>query len=172
MECMRSFNFCVDTINNISGAPSLKQWATGAAQHFWQVSVGTSSTYNITGFKNINIYGIDVIGSIQTQTNTLVNGVIVNDWMTEVRIGGQQPLVGAEVTGVPNYYALDISNPNNNTYHLGRYSTSVRFADPYQSCKTITLGTTSASGIAYETLGTVNLTWDLNFVVFYKFEGE
>jgi len=172
MECLRSFSFAVDLINNVSGAADLKQWATSVGNHYWQVSTGTSSTYNIEGFKNINVYGIDVIGSIQTQTNTAINGAIVNDWMIDVTIGGQQPLVGGTITGVPNYYVLDTTNPSNKIYQLGRFSTSVKFATPFVSTRTIQLGQTYAQGIAYQTLLALNLRWKLNFVVYYKFEGE
>lgn len=173
MDCLRSFNFGVDRISTISGA-DLKQWATGTAQHFWQISTppGDTSTYNIQGFKNINVYGIDVIGSVQTQTNTAVDGVIVNDWFIDVLINGQQPLVGGNVTAAPNAYALDLSLPGNNSFELGRYSNSVKFASPYLSCKFIQLGGTLAQGIAYQTLGSVNIRWKMNFVVYYKFEDE
>ena len=99
MDCLRSFSFAVDLINNVSGATNLKQWATSVGQHFWQASVGTSSTYNIQGFKNIDVYGVDVLGSIQTQTNTVINGVIVNDWLIDVIVNGQQPVVGGVITG-------------------------------------------------------------------------
>lgn len=172
MDCMRSFSFAVDLINTVSGATDLKQWATSAGNHYWQVSTGTSSTYNIQGFKNINVYGIDVIGSIQTQTNVGINGAIVNDWMIEVDIDGQQPLVGGFITGAPNFYAIDTTNPVNNNYMLGRYSNSVKFATPYLSTKNIILGPTFAQGIAYQTLLALNLRWKMNFVVFYKFEDE
>lgn len=172
MECMRSFYFAVDLINNVTGATQLKQWATSAGQHFWQVSTGTSSTYNIEGFKNINVYGIDVVGSIQTQTNTVVNGAIVNDWSIDVLIGGQQPLVGASVTGSPNFYALDPIGAINRFFPMGKFSNSIRFESPFISTKFIQLGSTFAQGIGWETSGTVNLRWDLNFIVHYKFEGE
>lgn len=171
MDCMRSFSFAIDIIQNVTGTTQVKQWATGAAQHFWQASVNNVSKYNIQGYKNINVHGIDVIGSIQTQTNTVINGVIVNDWMIEVIVNGQQPVVGGFIDGA-NTYAIDTTNPVNNNYMLGRYSNSAKFATPYLSTKSIEIGTTFAQGIAYETLLTLNLRWKMNFIVYYKFEDE
>jgi len=172
MDCLRSFSFGVNQINTITGSPDLKQWATGVAQHFWQVNTGTSSTYNFQGFKNLDIYGIDVLGSIQTQANIGINGVIVNDWQIDVEIGGINPQIGASVTGVPNYYALDINLSENKIYALGKFNPSVKFSQPISGSSFIQLQKTRASGIAYETLGSVNLWTRLNFVVYYKFEGE
>ena len=170
--CMRSFSFGVNTINTITGAPDLKQWATGLAQHFWQVNTGTSSTYNFQGFKKVEVYGIDVLGSIQTQANIGINGVIVNDWQIDIEIGGQSPLIGGTVTGVPNYYAIDVNLPENSIYALGKFNSSVKFATPIIGANFIQIQKTRASGIAYETVGSVNLWTRLNFIVYYKFEGE
>ena len=172
MDCMRSFSFGVNVINTVAGAPDLKQWVTGAAQHFWQVNTGTSSTYNFQGFKNLDIYGIDLLGSIQTQANIGINGVIVNDWQIDVQIGGINPKISATVTGVPNYYALDVNLAENNIYALGKFNPSVKFDEPISGSSFIQIQKTRASGIAYETLGAVNLWTRLNFVIYYKFEGE
>jgi hypothetical protein len=169
---MRSFSFGVNVINNVAGAPDLKQWATGVAQHFWQVNTGTSSTYNFQGFKNLDIYGIDVLGSIQTQANIGINGVIVNDWQIDVQVGGIVPRVSANVTGAPNYYALDVNLSENSIFSLGKFNPSVKFADPISGSTFIQIQKTRASGIAYETIGSVNLWTRLNFIVYYKFEGE
>ena len=171
MECMRSFSFAIDLIQDVTGATQVKQWSTSAGNHYWQASVLNGSKYNIQGFKNIEVYGVDVLGSIQTQTNVGINGVIVNDWMIEVKLDGQQPLVGSVMSG-PNTYAIDPTNPVNNTYMLGRFSNSARFETPYISAKSIEIGTTFAQGIAYQTLLALNLRWKLNFIVYYKFEGE
>jgi len=171
MECMRSFSIGVNLIENLSGAAVLKQWTTGPAQHFWQVNTGTSSTFTFEGFRNLDVYGIDVLGSIQTQVNTVINGVIVNDWQIDVRVGGQNPLVGGIATGT-NYYAIDSNSPENQIYPLGKFNNSVKFATPIMGSKFLEIQKTRASGIGYETLATVNLWTRLNFIVYYRFEGE
>lgn len=172
MDCLRSYSFGVDLITNVSGATDLKQWSTGAAQHFWQISTGTSSTYNIEGYKNINVYGIDLFGTVQTQTNILTGGAIVNDWAIDVKINGQGPRIGGFITGSPNFYAIDGEASYNLIFPLGKYTNSLRFGDAIESVKSIQLQKTYAQGNAWETLGNINLRYRLNFVVLYKFEGE
>jgi len=173
MDCLRSFTFAVNTIQTLTtGGSDLKQWTTSAGNHYWQAYAGTFSTFNIVGFKNIDIYGIDVIGNIQTQANIGTNGTIVNDWGIEVRIGGVAPIIGASIGTGTNYYALDLSNSDNNRFSLGKYTNSLKLESPYSSCTFIQLEKTMAQGIGYQTTGSINLDWSLNFVVHYKFEGE
>jgi len=174
MDCLKSFSFRANFNTTLSGG-NIKQWVVGVNQHFWSANAGgvQSSTYNIEGFKNINVYGMDVIGSIGTlpvPANT--NGVIVNDWVIQCNISGQQPLVGGNVTASPNFYGIDATTPLNTVFPISKFSNSVKFADPIQSVKFIQLSESYATGIGYETLGTINLLYDLNFVVYYKFEGE
>jgi hypothetical protein len=173
MDCLRSFSFSCNTIKTLStGGDDLKQWSIGLTNHYWQALFGTFSTYNIVGYKNVDIYGIDVIGTVQTQANIATNGIIVNDWNIEVRIGGIQPAIGASIGTGTNYYALDLTNSDNNRYNLGKYNNSVRFESPYSSTTFIQLEKTQAQGIGYQTAGTINIDLSLNFVVYYKFEGE
>lgn len=171
MDCLKSFSFKVTTNTTLTGG-SIKQWTTGANQHFWSASAGTSSTYNIQGFKNINVFGVDVIGSVTTLTAAGTGGVIVNDWSIDVLLSGQQPLVGGNITAAPNYYSINETSPTNRIFPLSKFSNSVKLSDPINSVKFIQLGSTYAQGIGYETLGDVNLFWNLNFVVYYNFEGE
>jgi len=170
MDCYRSFTFSAGGITTLTGA-EIKQWSTGAAQHFWQANFGTSSTYNIQGFKNIDVYGVDVLGSIQTIASG-TSGAIVNDWKIDVQVGGQAPLLGGFITASPNYYSIDGSSPNNLIYPLGKYTNSIRFGNPIISTKFIQLQTTIAQGIGWETAGTIVLRSMLNFIVYYKFEDE
>lgn len=171
MDCLRSFSFSTNLISTLTtGGADLKQWTTSAGNHYWQAYAGTSSTYNIQGFTNIDVYGIDVIGNIQTQSNIGTNGVIVNDWSIDVSIDGQAPLVGGNVVG--GYYGLDLTIPDNNIFALGKYTNSVKFESPYISAKSIVLGKTRAQGIAFQTTGSINLFYKVNFVVYYKFQGE
>jgi hypothetical protein len=41
-----------------------------------------------------------------------------------------------------------------------------------QSVTSISLEDTYASGYGGQTAGNINLYWNLNFIVYYKFEGE
>lgn len=174
MDCLRSFNFSVN-LTSTYVAPDIKQWTTGGGEHYWQVSNITapnSSRYNIQGFKNIDVYGIDVIGTIGTQANVPINGAIINDWIIEVLIDGQQPQIGANIPGVPNAYALDLANPDNNVFPLGKFTPSLKLESPYASCKFIELQRFSAQGIGWQTAAALNLGLRFMFVVYYRFQGE
>jgi hypothetical protein len=171
MDCYKSFNFQVDTNGNQTGT-SVKQWTVGVDQTFWSVTTGTSSTYNIQGFKNINVHGIDVIGSISTLTGAGIGGVIVNDWNIDVSLTGQIPIIGSTITAAPNFYSISNTSVQNSTFPIGKYSNSIKFASPYQSVTSIILGNTYATGTGFQTAGSVNLYWNLNFIVYYSFEGE
>jgi hypothetical protein len=171
MDCLRSFNFKVDINSNLTGG-FIKQWIVGVNQHFWTVTSNQQSTYNIQGFKNINVFGIDVVGQIGTLTTSGLGGVIVNDWSIDVLINGQQPLIGSNITVSPNDYSLNNTTASNRIFPLGKYSNSLKLADPIESVQSISLQQTYANGTGYETLGTINLFWKLNFIVYYKFEGE
>lgn len=174
MDCLRSFSFSTNLTNTITAASGeLKQWST-LGNNYWQVYTNSSlvspSIYNIQGFKNIEVYGIEAIGDIQTQQNIGIDGVIVNNWNIDISINGQQPLVGGSTIG--GYYNIDSTLPDNNIFSIGKYTNSVKFATPIISATSITLGRTRASGIGFQTLGSINLNWKVNFLIYYKFEGE
>jgi len=170
-ECLRSFNFATRTNSNFTGT-EIKTWITGG-QHCWSAEIGSySSIYNIQGFKNINVYGIQAIGQVGTLNGAPLGGVIVNDWTIDVTINGQRPLIGANVTVSPNSYSLSTTATNNRIFPISKYSNYVKFADPFQSVTSIELGGTTANGVGWQTLTNVNLLWQFNFIVYYKFEGE
>jgi hypothetical protein len=171
MDCLRSFNFSTRTNGNFT--TGVKTWNTGSNNHFWSADISSlSSTYNIEGFKNINVFGIDAIGSIQTLTAAGLGGVIVNDWNIDITLNGQRPIIGGNVTAVPNSYSLSTTAVANNVFPISKYSNSIKFAEPFQSVTSIELGGTTASGFGWETSTNINLLWQFNFIVHYKYEGE
>jgi len=171
MECLRSFSFRVLANTNLSGL-DVKQWIIGTNQHFWSSSTAGTSTFNFQGFKNINIYGVDVTGAISSNKDNAVSGVIVNDWQIDVLLSGQSPLVGGTTTPVPNYYGIDVTSTTNRVFTLGKFSNSLKLASPIESVQFIQLQRTYADGTGWQTAGTTELSWKLNFIVYYKFEGE
>jgi hypothetical protein len=118
MDCLRSFSFRTFINTNLTGA-NVKTWTAGA-QEYWLASAGTASTYNIQGFKNIDVYGIDVVGNIQSIQSAALGGAIVEDWGIEVFINGQPPLPGGFITTSPNFYSISTDNNLNRYYNLGR----------------------------------------------------
>jgi hypothetical protein len=171
MDCLKSFSFRVATNGNYT--TGFKQWTVGLNNHYFAFTTGAvSSRYNIQGFKNIDVYGIDCVGTIQTLPNAPLGGVIVEDWAMDVFINGQQPLVGGNVTASPNFYSIDATTGNNNEFVLSKYNNSVKLVSPIKSVQYIELQSTQATGYGWQTLNDINIYWDLNFIVYYKFEGE
>ena len=171
MDCLRSFNFSTRINSNFT--TGVKTWTTGGNNNYWSAEISSlSSTYNIEDFKNINVFGINAIGTIQTLTGAGLGGVVVNDWSIDITLNGQRPILGANITAVPNSYSLSTTAAANNIFPLSKNSNCINFADPYQSVTSIELGGTTASGFGWETLTNVNLLWQFNFIVYYKFEGE
>jgi len=169
MECLRSFNFAANGQANWT-SPDVKTWFVGA-QEFWAFTRGGSSIFNVQGFKNIDVYQIDVIGSIGPQVAIALGGGIPSDWFASLAINGQLPILGGTIPA-PNDFNITTSSPTANSFLLGRFNNSVKFASPIKSVTSIDLNFISANGSGGQTTGNVNLQYAFNFVVYYKFEGE
>jgi hypothetical protein len=171
MDCLRSFS--VVTSGNANFAPpAVKTWTLGA-QEFWQVNESLTSYFVIQGFKNINIFGVDVIGSVYTLTSApLIGGCVVSDWSVRVDIDGQIPLIGGVIDTVPDDWSIDTSSSFVRQFPLGRFTNSVKFSSPFESVRRVGLLGLNANGTGGQTINNVNLAWHFNFVFHYKFEGE
>jgi hypothetical protein len=157
MDCLRSFNFIAAGQSNWV-APDVKTWFVGA-QEFWSFERNGSSTFTPQGFKNIDIYGISLIGNIGTLVAAPLGGAIPTDWSARISINGQLPQIGG-VIDVTNDFNIDNSSPN------------AKFADPIKSVTSIVLNQVKSNGTGGQSSGNVNLLYFFNFVVYYKFEGE
>jgi hypothetical protein len=169
MDCLRSFNFIAAGQSNWV-APDVKTWFVGA-QEFWSFERNGSSTFTPQGFKNIDIYGISLIGNIGTLVAAPLGGAIPTDWSARISINGQLPQIGG-VIDVTNDFNIDNSSPNANLFELGRFTSNVQFADPIKSVTSIVLNQVKSNGTGGQSSGNVNLLYFFNFVVYYKFEGE
>ena len=74
--------------------------------------------------------------------------------------------------GTDNYFVGSISLLSTINIQGFKYNYKVEFASPIQSVTSIDLNTLTVSGIGNESLVNQNLTWFLNFVVYYSYEGE
>jgi len=170
MDCLRSFNFSVSAQSNMV-APDFKGWAVGA-QHFWvYVSSLPDSIFNVTGFKNINVHKIIVNGNVGTSTLPLLSGVIVNNWLFNVEVIGQNSVTNGNVSVAPNGFNMFVQ-PTNPVFALSKYNPSIEFATPVQSAKQIIFSAFYADGMGNEVLTNGQINWGINCTVFYKFEGE
>jgi len=170
MDCLRSFIVSIDQVTTFSGT-DVKTWFVGA-QEFWVVEKAGVSTFVPEGFKNIDIYGVDVIGNVSTQKAAGTGGVVVQDWGFELLIDGQLPLVSGSITTSPNFWNIQTTTTGTKTFALSKNTNSLKFADPIGSVKNINFEVLRAQGVGGQTAGVVSLDWDLSFVFFYKYEGE
>lgn len=169
MDCLRSFNFLASGQANFV-APEVKTWFVGA-QEFWTFERSGSSTFSPQGFKNIDVYKIEVIGNFGTYVVPVLGGAIPSDWSIRIKVNGLPSLLGG-VVAVTNDFNINITPSNTSSFDLGRFKPSVEFTSPFKSVTSFEITKISANGTGGQTAGNVNLQYNLNFVIYYKFEGE
>jgi hypothetical protein len=170
MNCIQSFSFTSSANDNFV-APDLLAWTAPGGMPYFQVDKNYISTFNIQGFKNVNIFGVDVIGDFQPLITT-VNPAIVSDWQIRMRLNGQMPLISGNITAAPNGWSLTQGIPQSQIFTLSRFKTSFKLESPIQSVTSIQLDNLKINGIGPNSLLTVNVSWNLQFIVYYQYEGE
>jgi len=171
MSCLKSFNFNANANSNFTGA-QVKTWSTVGGPQYWVINTGLLSTFNIQGFKNVNIHKFEVIGNVQTLVGAPNGGVIVEDWDWIIFLNGQQPLISGNITASPNQFNIGLGPVIGNTYEIGKYSPCVTLSSPIESVKSIQIQSLKAQGYGGETAGNVNVSWDVQFIFHYTYEGE
>jgi hypothetical protein len=172
MECLRSFVIAFNNASTYSGTPTVKTWLSGT-ESFWAINLSGSSVFKFQGFKNVDIYGIDVIGDVGTQNAAATGGMIVGDWNFELKIDGTLPLPSGliDTTG-GNYWNIEIDTSNTKTFRLSKNTNSLKFEDPIKSAKLLEFLVLRAEGSGSQTSSTISIDYDLSFIIYYKFEGE
>ena len=171
MDCLRSFNFSIAGQSNFT-APSFLYWQIGT-QHFWtwDYSSASGSKYLIEGFKNINIFKIEISGDINSSPQFSPYQCIVQNWSLIFEIVGQNSTGVGQVLSSPNFFQM-IDQPTNPAFRLSKFQPSVTFETPIQSAKEIKITNLFADGIANHTTTSAEIGYVINFTVFYKYEGE
>lgn len=170
MDCLQSFSFSSQANSNFTGG-QVKTWLAGA-QEFWAVDASLSSTFNVAGFKNINIHGVDVIGTFSTLNAAALGGCVIEDWGIQILLNGQIPLVSGNIVTSPNQWAISNSGAFAKIFEVSKFNSSFKLSSPFQSVQTIQLLNLRANGYGGQTTGNINLYWNLNFVFHYSYEGE
>jgi hypothetical protein len=168
MDCLRSFTIRISQNRtfNVSGT-NIKNWGTVGNYH-WIVIEQGASIYDIQGFKNVDLYGVEMLGYVQTDAGTF-DGAIVEDFSFRLGIGGQVPLISGQVRTSPNFWAID---QNVAQWDVSKYRNKLTFETPYTSTKSIVFEAFRAQGNNGETLNSIALDINLQFVFYYKYEGE
>jgi len=164
MDCYKTFTLSISQTRTFSTlGTNVKTWGLA---NYWEVYLNSvNTTKNITGFKNINIYKIRMVGDVGSSLG--INSAIVEDFGFAVSCGGQIPQIGGTIS--PNGYAATDSN---SAFFLTRYTNEVYFPDGIQSVQTVAIGDFFASGIGAETINNIQLSLAMDFIFYYKFEGE
>lgn len=168
MDCLKSFT--IHSSSNITAGPG-SVWVQNL-NNYWMFDSNLTSTYNIQGFKNVNIHGIEFIGFMDAQASS-GQRCIVNDWATTLQLqGGTIPQISGNITASPNQWGIDNTSAFARLFSLGKYHNKVTFASPFESVKTIQFLKLNASGIGAETITSVSLEWNFQWVFYYTYEGE
>lgn len=172
MDCLRSFNFQIVQQQNYTAAQGFLGWQIGT-QHFWTLAIAdpTGSRFDIEGFKNINIYKIELTGDIISYPQIPGSSVIVQNWCLDLIVQGQNSTTAGFVIPSPNPFNM-ISQPNNPNFRLSKFQNSISFASPIQSAKEIAVRNLIIDGIAEQLLTNGQIGYSINFTVYYKYEGE
>jgi len=177
MDCYNSFQIRINqNFLAVAGGAgvSLRTWGT-AGQYFWSTNFtpdGDTSRYDITGFKNVNIYGIICNGYVRGNSNSANKCAIVEDWNFFLSLNGTPPLISGEKLAAPNGWNIISTGTNLTGFHLSKNTNSIMLANPITSVKSITFDTMYAQGIGAEFLNEVALNYGLNFTFYYRYEGE
>jgi len=166
MDCLKSFNINLELQRNFSTAgTNVKNWGVVGNYH-WQVIENTlPSDFSVQGFKRLDLYGIQMVGSVFTDLGAN-DGAIISDYGMRIGVTGQSPIASGilQPTGWP------INSLN--AFQLSRYSNEINFESPITGVTNINFGAFNAQGNNGETLNSITLEIKLGFVFYYKYDGE
>ena len=172
MDCLESFTINIRG-NNLLGVPPIQNWSDPSGIRYFSLdTIGNLSRYNIEGFKNINIYGVDVIGSVQHHVPSAAFGALITDWSFQIELAGTLPLVSGTVQGAPNYWNIIANGTEPKIYRLSKNTNSVKLASPIQSVKYIEFQGLFCQGQGVENVNAIEFEWHFDFIFYYKYEGE
>ena len=175
MDCMKSFNISIIGNKNYTTANSqLNYWiSSGTGDIYWSLRSQELSRFTIEGFRNINLFKIEVIGQVIGESVFGgTGGGIVNDWGFEIYCDATNSLTSGLVQASPNYWDLAISNTNSRKFTFTKTLNSIEFPSPLQSLKYIEFQELAADGIGLQGPNLISLDFNLNFVFHYKYEDE
>lgn len=167
MDCLRSFNVGISVQRGFTTAgTNVKTWGTLGNQHWQVIETTLDSDFVIEGFKRFDLYGIRMIGNVFTDLGAN-DANIVSDYGMQIVISGTTPLASGRT--ISSGWPLTITP---NTYQISKFTNFVDFESPITGATNIRFGTFIAQGNNAETINSITLDIALNFVFYYKYEGE
>ena len=175
-QCYNSFAIRIQGASTVAaGNPltNIRTWGTVGQYYFsLDFTPGGGSIYNIQGFKNVNIYGLGVVGYVSGYANSANKCAVVNDWAINIAINGNPPLISGKTSPTNDGYGIITAGLPVTRYNLSKYQNSIMLSDPINSVKSITFNSFYANGIGAEFLNEIELYYDLNYTFYYRYEGE
>jgi hypothetical protein len=143
---------------------SVLPWAVSDGEQAPNVSI---SDFNIEGYKNIDFYGVKMIGNCYPTRPTASNQGIVSDWGIDLQLTGNASLIGG------NFGTNDFGfTQGSNRISLSKFQYDYNLESPIKSVTEIKIINLNASGIQAESSLSIDLTYDVSLIIYYKFEGE
>jgi len=169
MDCLRSFSIDLIAVKNYNTAgTNVKTWGVIGNQHWVVADVGSSSVFNVEGFKRLDIYGIEMVGSVISRPS-ISNACIVQDYSFQISLNAQVPLASGNIAASPNYWPI---SKNVTSFDLSKYTNQITFESPYAGCSAISFENFNAQGNQAEAPNSIGLDIQLTFVFYYKYDGE
>jgi len=171
MDCLRSFNFALANQSNYNASLGFKHWQIGT-QHYWLIDQALPNvTYLVQGFKNINVFGIELSGDVNSSPAFTPYEALVQNWKWDLQVIGQNSTNVGILAPLqsPEYMVIQETNPS---FRLSKFQSSITFETPIQSAKEIKFTNFYCDGIANHTTTSAQVGFIINVTVFYKYEGE
>jgi hypothetical protein len=167
MDCLRSFQLNIFKSAQYS-TPQFATWGSASNYH-WVLNYQNDSEYLIEGFKNINCFGVEMIGYVQANNQAPTTKAVVLDYGFNIILNGQMPVVSGQINPTPDFWGL---RPTAQRHALSKYLTKITFETPVQSLKSVTINRLFAQGQNAESATLIDINLDMTFNFFYKYEGE
>ena len=171
---MKSFSIKIVQSVLAGSNGTCRTWGT-PGEYFWSAAIVPSaqnSFYNMEGFKNVDIYGVSVVGAIIGNATSPNKCAVVTDWSFQIGLDGTNPLISGSKVVSPDGYNIITSGVNLDYVNLSKNNNVINFASPIGSVKQIVFDTIFCQGIGAEFLNDVAVSYNLYFTFYYKYEGE
>jgi hypothetical protein len=166
---MKSFTLNINQ-NFIFNNTLFTEWNTAGTVLPWTMFDGSAtrkSDFFVQGFKNIDVYGVSMVGTVYPLLAPAQKQALVQDWGVNVLLEGTVPLVN----GFFGTNTFSATQGARNVF-LSKYQNEFKLIDPIQSVQKISIGALTASGIQNESGLSVDLTFEIALIIYYKLEGE
>ena len=171
MDCLRSFNFTLRNQSNYGASEGFLYWQINS-NHYWQIDQSLPNVkYLVQGFKNINVFKIEMTGDVVSSPSFATYEALVQNWKWDLQIVGENSSSVGQLAPAqsPDYMITQGTNP---FFRLAKFQPAITFETPIQSAKEIIFTNFYCDGIANKTTTSAQVGFVINVTIFYKYEGE